>query len=587
VLTEEGYAELMESSLDMAKDLLHRIDIRYARHGRWWCGGVMERDRVVVSREHARISGYDPISQEDMPHGRRLGDLSYRVSRILRHDASRHGISISPAGWMAASDLLWAVRRTADQYDRPAPEATYDNLWYVFKNDASRYQVSVTDTKRGFGMRMVRAVTGHSCREVKTAALYADRQRFELCQDAPQYVFHGTYLHSVPGILEQGLIPGGLVARGSNTERELFFSPLPPGHVGNPPGSQKAPGGRPHGVGIIIDFHQALMDGIPFHYTAGGAIVTRRSLPGGYIALIYDLKTGQVLFRRGFDTRLKGWLKPTDTGVASGRPYEGDSGRGWTGDASASSGGCYYAEPEVQDPRYLFHARRLRSTVCLACGKWAKVGCITCPHCRAGIINPWHRDGHASHFVRSVSVEHYHMDDINGQEKLSMIENHDISCTITSMVHSSLYMVPMASEAAAFNKSLAARRNRFSMAAKIFRDAEREAKKKGVFRNVFEYIDSVEAVRLKYASMLTDPENYTGGIALCLSPAHHYAKFQEKHTLEDLWQMRGGHDDDLGELQIQGKNKGSSKGKGKPEKGSGKGSKGKGKEAANRGRKGK
>jgi hypothetical protein len=204
VLTDAGYRELLNTSLDMARELLHKISIRYVRHEGWWGDGVMERDRVIVSREHARVTGYDPIDQADMPRGRSLRDLNFRVSKIIRHDASRHRIAISSAGWVSASDLLWAVRHSADRYDRPAPDATYDNLWYVFKNDASRYQV-VTETYRGeVVMRMVRAITGHSCREIRTADLYADRQRFELSEDSPQYIFHGTYLSSAPGILEQG-----------------------------------------------------------------------------------------------------------------------------------------------------------------------------------------------------------------------------------------------------------------------------------------------------------------------------------------------------------------------------------------------
>jgi RNA:NAD 2'-phosphotransferase (TPT1/KptA family) len=280
MLTDEGYQDLLDSSLWKARELLHKIDTRFVTHAEWWGSGVMERDRVIVSREHARITGYDPIDQANMPRGRRMRDLCYKVSRVLRHDASRHNIGISSAGWMNATDLLWAVRHSADYRDRSFPDADYDHLWEVFKSDASRYQVVIATDSGWMEMKMARAITGHSCQQIRSKDLYADRQRFELCADSPRYVFHGTYLNAVPSILAQGLIPGGLVVKGNNTERELFFSPLPPGHAGNPPGSQKAPGGKPHNVGIVVDFHQALSDGLPFHYTAGGAIVTRRNVPG-------------------------------------------------------------------------------------------------------------------------------------------------------------------------------------------------------------------------------------------------------------------------------------------------------------------
>jgi hypothetical protein len=175
-----------------------------------------------------------------------------------------------------------------------------------------------------------------------------------------------------------------------------------------------------------------------------------------------------------------------------------------------------------------------------------------------------------SHFLHDLAIDHYYVNDIDGHEKQWNIDNREQTCIIAQMRHSGMFYVAMASEAEAYNKNKAARRSRFALATKLWKDVVREAQKKRIYRSVWEYIDLVAAVRQKFASMLTNPENHTGGIALCICPAHHYAKFGEKRTPDELWQMRGGRDEDLGELQFPGKGKGYPKGKGKSEKGKGK-----------------
>ncbi|GIG57742.1 putative RNA 2'-phosphotransferase [Longispora fulva] len=104
--------------------------------------------------------------------------VSKRMSKVLRHQPERAGLTLDPAGWVDVEDLLAALRLTRDQLDQ-----------VVAENNKKRFEI--VDGR-------IRASQGHS---VDVDLGYEPAE-------PPTVLYHGTPIGNVAPILEQGLLKG-------------------------------------------------------------------------------------------------------------------------------------------------------------------------------------------------------------------------------------------------------------------------------------------------------------------------------------------------------------------------------------------
>ncbi|HTJ39208.1 MAG TPA: RNA 2'-phosphotransferase [Dactylosporangium sp.] len=113
-----------------------------------------------------------------------LVKISKRMSKALRHDPARIGITLDAAGWVPVAELLAALG-----IDRAALDEV------VAGNDKQRFAVAVGDD----GVERIRANQGHSV-PVELGLEPAD---------PPELLFHGTSAGALASIQATGLNKGG------------------------------------------------------------------------------------------------------------------------------------------------------------------------------------------------------------------------------------------------------------------------------------------------------------------------------------------------------------------------------------------
>lgn len=119
----------------------------------------------------------------DRVEPQRLVKLSKRMSKVLRHDPGRVGLTLDEAGWTPVPALLAALRMARDELDA-----------VVAGNDKQRFAV-----ERGpDGVERIRASQGHSV-----------PVRLGLTPTSPpERLYHGTSAVALPSIRATGLNPG-------------------------------------------------------------------------------------------------------------------------------------------------------------------------------------------------------------------------------------------------------------------------------------------------------------------------------------------------------------------------------------------
>ena len=113
-----------------------------------------------------------------------LVKISKRMSKALRHDPARAGITLDDGGWVPVAELLAALG-----IDRAALDEV------VAGNDKQRFAVAVGDD----GVERIRANQGHSV----PVELGLDPA------DPPELLFHGTSANVLDSIRATGLNRGG------------------------------------------------------------------------------------------------------------------------------------------------------------------------------------------------------------------------------------------------------------------------------------------------------------------------------------------------------------------------------------------
>lgn len=110
--------------------------------------------------------------------------LSKRLSRVLRHQPERIGLTLDAGGWVEIDALLAALNASGTRVTR----ADLDEV--VARNNKRRYAVDPTGTR-------IRASQGHTI----------DVDLGLRATTPPAVLYHGTVAAALPGIRESGLIP--------------------------------------------------------------------------------------------------------------------------------------------------------------------------------------------------------------------------------------------------------------------------------------------------------------------------------------------------------------------------------------------
>ena len=117
-------------------------------------------------------------------------NASKAMAYLLRHGAAKEGIQIRPDGFIYLTDMLAHKSMTKIRVGEADVECIVNN------NDKKRFELT-----EEMGVKLIRAVQGHSLTEVKTEELLTQiKNPFEFNQ-----IIHGTYKDPLPMIMQSGL----------------------------------------------------------------------------------------------------------------------------------------------------------------------------------------------------------------------------------------------------------------------------------------------------------------------------------------------------------------------------------------------
>jgi len=206
--------------------------------------------------------------------------ISKALTQILRHTAVELGLAIRPDGFVRVPEVL------AFKSFQKLCVTVEDIERCVAESDKQRFELADVE-----GERMVRAVQGHSMKEVRDEEIM--RRMTANDTDLPSECVHGTYKRHVPSFLENGLIAGGKL--GSDFRNHVHFAPCAPGHG-------RVISGMRYDceVAVWLDLRGALRAGVPFFMAKNQVILSPGIdgvVPAEFIDRVCVIKTGEVLAR--------------------------------------------------------------------------------------------------------------------------------------------------------------------------------------------------------------------------------------------------------------------------------------------------
>ena len=203
--------------------------------------------------------------------------LSKYLSFVLRHGAEKEGIAIRKDGFCLVHDIL------------AKPKAKKFSLNHIKQvvdcNDKKRFELKEIE-----GVLMIRAVQGHSLKEVKTEDL------LEPIKNPFQYaeIVHGTYHEPMPFIMK-----GGLNKMARNHVHLAIGTPGKTGVISGMRASCQ--------VVIELNMTKAMHgpDKIPFFVSKNSVILSEGlpdgSIPPAYFRSVIDFKTDKYMSSAPFD----------------------------------------------------------------------------------------------------------------------------------------------------------------------------------------------------------------------------------------------------------------------------------------------
>ncbi|QMU79262.1 RNA 2'-phosphotransferase [Streptacidiphilus sp. PB12-B1b] len=179
------------------------------------------------------------------PHDEaRMVQQSRFLSRVLRHDPGRIGLTLDPAGWVAVDALLAGLAA----HRHPMSRARLERL--VAESDKQRFAFDPTGTR-------IRANQGHTV-PVDLGCAVAE---------PPAVLFHGTHPGALAAIRREGLRPMRRHDVHLSPDRETAT------RVGARRGSP---------IVLVVDAARMAGDGHTFRLSANGVWLTQ-AVPPGYL----------------------------------------------------------------------------------------------------------------------------------------------------------------------------------------------------------------------------------------------------------------------------------------------------------------
>ncbi|KAH8606228.1 putative Exonuclease RNA 2' phosphotransferase Tpt1 KptA family [Trypanosoma vivax] len=209
---------------------------------------------------------------KDMGLRRLLVAYSKALSRILRHDADRLGISISSAGYVLLEEVLRHKPFATD------PDALVRVAFVVLRNEKQRFKMAYDLNKRVY----IRANQGHTLRGVNP-----ELRRITDPTQAPVAI-HGTYYSAWAEICKCGYLS-------TMGRQHIHFArglPDAEGVISGMRGNAE--------VLLALDVPRVLRDGVELWESANGVLLTPGAgttgrLPLSYVASATDRRTGEAL----------------------------------------------------------------------------------------------------------------------------------------------------------------------------------------------------------------------------------------------------------------------------------------------------
>jgi putative RNA 2'-phosphotransferase len=182
----------------------------------------------------------------------KLKRISKNLSYVLRHRPDSIGIELEQGGWIDVESLLLALARAGKQITR---EILHE---VVAKNDKQRFEFNDD------GLR-IRARQGHSV-EVELGYEPAT---------PPDVLYHGTAVHNLDSIFQQGLLKGRRHHVHLSTNRQTMIQVA-----------------MRHGKPVVLAVQAGQMHaaGHAFFVT-GNRVWLTEHVPPGYIAIVDDART--------------------------------------------------------------------------------------------------------------------------------------------------------------------------------------------------------------------------------------------------------------------------------------------------------
>jgi putative RNA 2'-phosphotransferase len=230
---------MIEATADPKQSLIRRPLIRRPPIRR----PPIRRPPIRNSLDHIRTRPHNSgMERQHMEH-QQLVKLSKRMSKVLRHQPERAGLTLDAAGWVPVDEFLTAMRIDRDDLND-----------IVAGNDKQRFAVEVGAD----GVERIRASQGHSV----AVNLALDPAT------PPAVLFHGTSAAALDSIRATGINRGG--------RHHVHLS-------ADTPTAQRVGSRRPGQVAIItVDAAAMARDGHVFFISANGVWLTD-AVPAKYL----------------------------------------------------------------------------------------------------------------------------------------------------------------------------------------------------------------------------------------------------------------------------------------------------------------
>lgn len=189
-----------------------------------------------------------------------LNSLGKTLTKLLRHDANRHGISLSPDGFVPVSKVL-QIKNLRTRCGIPLTHYTPDDVVEAVRQDGKQRMFL-----QGEGPCMeIRATQGHSLDGIDDDLMY---QKVSAPEDlpVPGLAIHGTLRKHLGTIKSDGLKPMG--------RKHVHFATQQVG------GSYLTSGIKTSAQALVyLDVGRALDEGLPLYLSTNKVLLCPRTVP--------------------------------------------------------------------------------------------------------------------------------------------------------------------------------------------------------------------------------------------------------------------------------------------------------------------